>query len=361
MHLADCTVLLPRLPSSSIDLVFADPPYNLQLKQDLFRPDFSHVEGVTDAWDRFDDFAAYDSFCRKWLTECRRILKPSGAIWVIGTYHNIHRIGAMMQDLGFWLLGEIAWVKTNPMPNFRGVRFTNAHETLLWAKPSQHSSGTTFNYRRMKELNGGVQMRSDWKLPICTGAERLKRNGKKVHSTQKPEALLERVILSTTKPGDIVLDPFFGTGTTGAVAKRLGRRWIGIEKEPLYHEAATERILGIQTGFDFHEEADEEPRAQTRVPFAKLVQEGYLAIGTRLWFKRSPLLQAEVLADGNLKMGEVVGSIHRVGAVAGGTPSCNGWEHWYLPRDDAEPMPLDEFRRRWRHAHEEESDIPDRR
>src|SRR3954463_10138427 len=227
----DCVAEMAKLPADSVDLVFADPPYNLQLQRDLKRPDDSKVDAVDDDWDQFASFAAYDAFTRAWLTACKRVLKPSGTLWVIGSYHNIFRVGTVLQDLGFWILNDIVWRKANPMPNFRGRRFTNAHETLIWAARSADAKGYTFNYEALKAGNEDCQFRSDWFLPICTGAQRLKDGaGRKTHPTQKPEALLQRVLVSTTKPGDLVLDPFFGTGTTGAAAKRLGRAFLGIER-----------------------------------------------------------------------------------------------------------------------------------
>ena len=237
----DCIERMNALPAGSVDLIFADPPYNLQLGGDLQRPDGSQVDAVDDDWDKFDNFAAYDKFTQEWLAEARRILKPDGTLWVIGSYHNIFRVGATLQDQGFWILNDIIWRKSNPMPNFKGTRFTNAHETLIWAAKSDKAR-YTFHYRSMKTLNDELQMRSDWVIPICGGKERLKLNGTKAHPTQKPEALLYRILLACTNPGDVVLDPFFGTGTTGAVAKRLQRHWIGCERYSTYCKVAEERI-----------------------------------------------------------------------------------------------------------------------
>ncbi|MEO1425084.1 MAG: site-specific DNA-methyltransferase, partial [Pseudomonadota bacterium] len=272
----DCIEVLRSLPDGSIDLVFADPPYNLQLKGELHRPDNSKVDAVDDAWDQFSSFAAYDRFSRAWLAEAHRVLKPNGAIWVIGSYHNIFRVGAALQDAGYWILNDVVWRKSNPMPNFRGKRLTNAHETMIWAAKSE-ASKYTFNYEALKALNEGVQMRSDWVLPICNGGERLKDDdGNKAHPTQKPEALLHRVLVASTKPGDIVLDPFFGTGTTGAVAKRLGRHFIGIEREAAYRTVAEARLAGIRRYDRDALEVTQSKRAEPRVAFGTLVERGML-------------------------------------------------------------------------------------
>jgi modification methylase len=324
----DCREVLPSLPEDSVDLVFADPPYNLQLRQELFRPDNSRVDGVDDEWDRFDSFDAYDRFTREWLEACRRVLKPSGSLWVIGTYHNIHRVGAILQSLGYWILNEIVWIKSNPMPNFRGVRFTNAHETLLWAA-RERGARYTFHHHAMKSLNEELQMRSDWYLPVCSGKERLRAGGRKVHSTQKPEALLYRVILSSTDPGGLVLDPFFGTGTTGAAAKRLGRHWIGIEKEPAYAEAATARIAAIPAAGSAPEYySTPDPRRRERIPFGRLLEAGLLTAGDVLHFGRIGGEKARVCADGSLSWKGKRGSIHQIARLLRGGP-CNGWENWF--------------------------------
>lgn len=318
----DCIAEMRKLPDASIDMIFADPPYNLQLGGDLARPDGSHVDAVTNDWDKFSSFAAYDKFTREWLVEARRLLKPDGSIWVIGSYHNIFRVGALLQDLGFWILNDIIWRKANPMPNFKGTRFTNAHETLIWASKSEKSK-YTFNYRAMKTLNDELQMRSDWVLPICSGPERLRRNGTKAHPTQKPEALLYRVMLATTNKGDVVLDPFFGTGTTGAVAKRLGRNWIGCEREDDYIEVANERI---ELALPLDESAlttMQSKRSAPKVAFGALVESGYLAPGTRLTAKKGRF-NAVVRADGSLQSEAEIGSIHGLGAKLQGAPSCNG-------------------------------------
>lgn len=326
----DCIDVLRTLPDRSVDLIFADPPYNLQLRNELWRPNQTMVDAVDDAWDQFDDFAAYDAFTRDWLRECQRILKDTGTIWVIGSYHNIYRVGAILMDLGYWILNDVLWVKVNPMPNFRGVRFTNAHETLLWAKKSSKQKSYTFNYQAMKIFNDDTQMRSDWHIPLCTGAERLQVNGEKAHTTQKPEALLYRVILSSSNVGDVVLDPFFGTGTTGAVAKKLQRHWIGIERESKYLEVAQTRINSIiPTPFqDVLFDVNDQKRKAPRVPFGTLLERGLLQPGDQLRF-RSSEQYATVRADGALLLGDQVGSIHKMGALAANQPACNGWEAWY--------------------------------
>lgn len=327
----DCVEAMRSLPSASVDMVFADPPYNLQLGGDLNRPDGSHVDAVTDHWDQFDSFAAYDKFTREWLAEARRVLKPNGSLWVIGSYHNIFRVGAMLQDMGFWILNDVVWRKANPMPNFKGTRFTNAHETLIWASMGEKSK-YTFNYRAMKTLNDELQMRSDWVLPICGGQERLKKGGTKVHPTQKPEALLYRVMLATTNKGDVVLDPFFGTGTTGAVAKRLGRQWIGCEREGAYREAALERI---ELALPLDESAlttMQSPKSAPKVAFGTLIETGWIAPGTVLTDKKRRM-KATVRADGSLVSGADNGSIHGLGAKLQGAPSCNGWTFWHIQHE----------------------------
>jgi modification methylase len=328
----DCIQVLATFPEKSVDLIFADPPYNLQLQQELRRPDMSRVAAVDDAWDQFADFASYDQFTRAWLTACRRVLKDTGTIWVIGSYHNIYRVGGILQDLGFWLLNDIIWIKRNPMPQFRGVRFTNAHETLLWCKKSRTQKKYTFNYHALKMANDEKQMRSDWELPLCTGEERLKINGVKAHTTQKPEALLYRVVLASSNPGDLILDPFFGTGTTGAVARKLGRHFIGIEREEAYIQAAQARIAAIPVPC-FDEEVYgkfETRRTAPRVPVGRLLEHGLLRPGQTLFFNRQRDKSATVLADGSLRTADGErGSIHKIGAKLGNLPACNGWEHWY--------------------------------
>jgi modification methylase len=342
----DCIEVMRALPAESVDLVFADPPYNLQLRGELHRPDNSRVDAVDDSWDRFASFAAYDDFSRAWLAAARRLLKPDGAIWVIGSYHNVFRLGTALQDAGYWLLNDVIWRKTNPMPNFRGKRLTNAHETLIWAAKSGQSR-YTFNYEAMKALNDGIQMRSDWLIPLCTGAERLKTaDGDKAHPTQKPEALLHRVLVASTRPGDVVLDPFFGTGTTGAVAKRLGRRFLGIEREPAYIAAAEARIAAVRP-LDAEAAAITTPkRAEPRVAFGQLVERGLLAPGETL-HSLNGRQTARIRADGTLIAAEVRGSIHQVGAALEGAPSCNGWTYWHIRRDGVS-VPIDLLRQQVR-------------
>ena len=337
----DCVAAMRGLPDNSVDLVFADPPYNLQLGGDLSRPDGSQVDAVTDEWDRFDSFATYDEFTRAWLTEARRVLKPDGAIWVIGSYHNIFRVGTAMQDAGFWILNDVVWRKSNPMPNFRGTRFTNAHETLIWASMGEKAK-YTFNYRAMKTLNDELQMRSDWLLPICAGGERLKKDGAKVHPTQKPEALLYRLMLATTEPGDVVLDPFFGTGTTGAVARRLGREWIGCERESEYRDAARERIAAALPLDESALKTMHSKKNAPRVAFGALVEAGLIPAGCTLT-DRKRRFAATVRADGSLMSGKQVGSIHSLGAKLQDAPSCNGWTFWH--REDGDGLkPIDDAR-----------------
>ena len=349
----DCVAAMAALPDASVDLVFADPPYNLQLRGELHRPDMSRVDAVDDAWDRFGSFAAYDAFTRAWLTEARRVLKPDGALWVIGSYHNIFRVGAALQDLGFWLLNDVVWRKSNPMPNFRGKRLTNAHETLIWASRSE-GARYTFNYEALKALNDGLQMRSDWVIPICTGAERLKgEDGAKAHPTQKPEALLHRIIVGTTNPGDVVLDPFFGTGTTGAVAKMLGRHWIGIEREPAYIAAAEARLARVRRVEEAALTTSTSRRAEPRVPFGQVVERGMLRPGEEL-LSLDGRHSAKVRADGTLIGRDVKGSIHQVGAALEGAPSCNGWTYWHFRREGA-LIPIDILRQQIRAEMEAET------
>ena len=325
----DCVAEMARLPDKSVDLIFADPPYNLQLGGDLFRPEGGKVDACDDDWDKFDSLAVYDDFTRDWLAEARRILKDDGTIWVIGSYHNIYRVGSLLQDEGFWILNDIIWRKTNPMPNFRGTRFTNAHETLLWCAKDEKAR-YTFNYRAMKALNDDLQMRSDWLLPICSGGERVKdKDGHKAHPTQKPESLLYRILLACTKPGDVVLDPFFGTGTTGAVARRLGRRWIGIEREAEYVKVARQRIASTLPLDESAMQTVADMRSQPRVAFGLLVESGAIPPGSivtdskRRW-------QAQVRADGSIACDGHSGSIHQVGAALQSAPSCNGWTFWHV-------------------------------
>jgi modification methylase len=328
----DCVELLETLPENSIDLIFADPPYNLQLRQELWRPNMTRVDGVDDAWDQFADFAAYDEFTRSWLRGCRRVLKPTGTIWVIGSYHNVYRVGTILQDLGYWILNDLVWAKIHPTPQFRGVRFTNAHETLIWAQKKK-GARYTFNYRAMKSLNDDLQMRSVWELGLCVGKERIKVNGEKAHATQKPEALLYRVIQSSSQPGDVVLDPFFGTGTTGAVAKKLHRHWIGIERDDQYIEIARERIDAVQPAA-YAEVVFATPNSRNalRVPFGTLLERGLLQPGQELFFGKKGDVAARVLANGQIECRGLVGSIHQVGRALANAP-CNGWEQWYY-RDE---------------------------
>jgi modification methylase len=346
IHAGDCIEVMRGLPEGSVDLVFADPPYNLQLKGLLHRPDNSLVDAVDDHWDRFADFATYDRFSHDWLGAARRLLKPDGAIWVIGSYHNVFRLGSAMQDAGFWILNDVVWRKSNPMPNFRGKRLTNAHETLIWAAKSDRSR-YTFNYEAMKALNDGIQMRSDWTIPLCTGGERLKTpEGGKAHPTQKPEALLHRVLIASTRPGDVVLDPFFGTGTTGAVAKRLGRRWLGIEQEAEYRAIAQARIAAVRPLDREAVEITPAKRTEPRVAFGQLVERGLLAPGEVL-VSQNGRHSARVRADGTLVSSDARGSIHQVGAAVQGAPSCNGWTFWHVRRGGA-VIPIDFWRQQIR-------------
>jgi modification methylase len=355
----DCVELMNGVPEGSVDMVFADPPYNLQLGGDLLRPDNSKVDAVDDEWDKFADpedrnatgFAEYDSFTRAWLKAARRVLKPTGTLWVIGSYHNIFRIGTALQDQGYWLLNDIVWRKSNPMPNFKGKRFTNAHETMIWAARDRQTKKYTFNYDSMKELNEGIQMRSDWLLPLCTGGERLKgEDGKKAHPTQKPESLLFRCVMAASNPGDVILDPFFGTGTTGAVARRLGRRFIGLERDQTYAAIARKRIAEITPLAAEDVTPKPSKRAEPRIPFGTLIEAGLLQPGTVL-SDPSGRLHARVRADGTLSssnaMGEHRGSIHQVGAAVQGAPACNGWTFWHFEQGGAR-RPIDQLRQQVR-------------
>jgi len=338
----DSVEVLNSLPAKSVDLVFADPPYNLQLSKELYRPNMTRVDGVDDPWDQFESLEEYDAFTRAWLLACRRVLKDSGTIWVIGSYHNIYRVGSIMQDLGYWFLNDVVWIKSNPMPNFRGVRFTNAHETLLWAQKDKGAK-YTFNHHAMKSLNEDLQMRSDWEIPVCTGKERLRVNGEKAHPTQKPEGLLYRVIISSSNAGDVILDPFFGTGTTGAVAKKLRRHWIGIERDNNYAELARNRIASEDSG-PTSEEIYVYPsrRDRPRVAFGKLLEAGLIKPGQVLYFGKKGEVTGQVRADGAILCKGMVGSIHQVGHKLMDAP-CNGWEHWFY-KDDGEMKPLDVLR-----------------
>src|SRR6476661_97201 len=330
MLVGDCVAEMANLPAASVDVVFADPPYNLQLQGDLKRPDDSRVDAVDDDWDKFSSFSAYDDFTRAWLAACRRAMKPNATLWVIGSYHNIFRVGALLQDLGFWILNDIVWRKSNPMPNFRGRRFTNAHETLIWAARDAAKRNYTFNYEALKAGNDDIQMRSDWLFPLCTGEERLKGgDGKKLHPTQKPEALLARIILAASRPDDLVLDPFSGTGTTGAVARRLRRRFVGIERAAEYAAAAQTRIASVAPLPERSLAPFQTAREAPRVPFAALIERGMVLPGARLC-DANRKVKALVRADGAITLGETVGSIHRIGALAQGLEACNGWAFWHL-------------------------------
>lgn len=340
----DCIKILNTLPEDSVDLIFADPPYNLQLRGDLWRPNMTRVDGVDEEWDQFESFARYDEFTQAWLSACKRVLKETGTIWVIGSYHNIFRVGAIMQDMGYWFLNDVVWVKTNPMPNFRGVRFTNAQETLIWAQ-KQQGARYTFNHHAMKALNGDLQMRSDWHIPICTGKERLRVNGKKAHATQKPEALLYRVILSSSNPGDIILDPFFGTGTTGTVAKKLYRKWIGIELEEAYVNIAQKRIDAVIPEKYSDEIFDLKDRRQKfRIPFGSLLEHGILRPGQKLYYGQNGDNTATILSNGHIHYKNLTGSIHQIGKAISRAP-CNGWQIWYfLDESTGEKVVIDKLR-----------------
>jgi len=342
----DCIELMLSLPEASVDCIFADPPYNLQLNGELRRPNDSVVDAVDDAWDKFDSFATYDAFTEAWLKAAHRLLKPNGSIWVIGSYHNIFRVGARLQDLGFWMLNDVVWRKTNPMPNFRGRRFTNAHETLIWCARSREGK-YTFNYEAMKALNEDLQMRSDWLIPICAGHERLRsEDGVKTHPTQKPEALLHRVLLASTKVGDVVLDPFFGSGTTGAVAKRLGRHWIGLERDETYARAAERRIKTVQPAAPDDVEVTRSKKEEPRIPFGAVVERGLLTPGTVL-MDPSRRHSARVRADGSLACADAVGSIHKIGAHVQGASACNGWIFWHFAVE-GKLVPIDVLRQKLR-------------
>jgi site-specific DNA-methyltransferase (adenine-specific) len=356
----NCIEVLKSLPEKSVDLVFADPPYNLQLQQELWRPNRTLVDAVDDEWDKFADFAEYDTFTRAWLSECRRILKDTGTLWVIGSYHNIFRVGVVLMDLGYWVLNDVVWHKTNPMPNFRGTRFTNATETLIWAKKSAEQKKYTFHYHALKHLNDDKQMTNVWEIPLCTGAERIRIDGKKAHSTQKPEALLYRVITSSSSPGEVVLDPFFGSGTTGAVAKKLRRHFIGIEAEAAYVQIARQRIAAIP------EPREDEgllltpsKRSQPRVAFGKLIEAGYVSIGQPL-YSADRRHCAIVRADAYLIVGDFAGSIHQAAAHVQQVSNFNGWEFWYVDDAHGQLVSIDTLRERYRRASLEQRDESER-
>lgn len=348
IHIGECIKTMRSLAKNSpqsVDMIFADPPYNLQLGGDLHRPDESKVDAVNNDWDQFESLKAYDKFTKQWLESAHKLLKPDGSIWVIGSYHNIFRLGYILQDLGFWILNDVIWRKSNPMPNFRGRRFTNAHETLIWASKSQKSK-YCFNYDAMKSLNEDLQMRSDWYLPLCTGSERLKdKNGKKAHPTQKPESLLHRVILATSRPGEIILDPFFGTGTTGATAKKLGRHYIGIEQDKTYAKVAQKRIDAINPLHNNLIETQAK-RERPRIPFGSLVESGFIKPGTILTCSKKRH-KVTVHADGSVmaqnRVESIRGSIHKVGAAMQNAPSCNGWTFWHC-EVKGKVVPIDYFR-----------------
>lgn len=343
-----CIDVMASLPLASVDLIFADPPYNLQLQNELIRPNQTLVDAVDDEWDQFDDLAAYDAFTRAWLTEARRILKDTGTIWVIGSYHNIFRVGSIMMDLGYWILNDVIWHKTNPMPNFRGTRFTNATETMLWAKRSQEQKSYTFNYHAMKHLNDDKQMPNVWRIPLCTGAERIKIDGKKAHSTQKPEALLYRVIAASSNPGDVVLDPFFGSGTTGAVAKKLRRHYIGIEMEDKYIQVAKARLERIQPVL-FEDELliTQSKKDLPRVSMGNLLEAEYLHIGQSLYSKDKEH-ETVLKADGSLLMDKFTGSIHKTAAHLLNKSAHNGWDFWYFKDETGQLVSIDKLRDRYR-------------
>ena len=335
--------ILKTIPSKTFDLVFADPPYNLQIGEKLKRPDDSKVNGVNEKWDQFKSFKEYDDFCKAWLIECKRVLKDKGSIWVIGSYHNIFRIGYHMQNLGYWILNDVIWKKNNPMPNFKGTRFTNAHETLIWASKNKKTK-YTFNYNSLKCLNDDLQMRSDWMLPICNGGERIKKNGKKIHSTQKPEALLYRILLSSTNKNDLIFDPFLGTGTTAAVAKKIGRNYFGIEKEKKYFKAAVERLKKTNKIEDHYLDTIKNNKSKPRIPFGSLVEMGIVKPGMNI-FDQNKKINAKIMADGSIKYENNEGSIHKIAAKILGAESCNGWTYWHY-NIDGNMLPIDNLRQR---------------
>jgi len=336
---------LKKIPDESFDLIFSDPPYNLQLRNQLIRPDRSKVDAVNDKWDQFKNFKVYDDFTMNWLSECRRILKKNGSIWVIGSYHNIFRVGTKIQDLGFWILNDVIWNKNNPMPNFRGTRFTNAHETLIWASKDKNSK-YTFNYQSLKCLNDDLQMRSTWNLPICNGNERLKEKGKKVHSTQKPESLLHRILLASTNKNDLILDPFLGSGTTAVVAKKLGRIFYGIEKDKKYFNAANKRLKNTKPIEDNYLDTIQNNRSKPRIPFGSLVELGVIKPGTEIYDQKKKI-NAKIMIDGSIKYQKAEGSIHKVAAKILGAESCNGWTYWHYQSGNT-LKPIDELRQRLR-------------
>ena len=339
----DALRFLQTIPDKTFNLIFADPPYNLQIGKSLKRPDDSEVMGVKDKWDQFKSFDEYDVFCKEWLNQCKRVLKDNGTIWVIGSYHNIFRIGYHIQNIGYWILNDVIWKKNNPMPNFRGTRFTNAHETLIWASKNKNSK-YTFNYQSLKCLNDDLQMRSDWTLPVCNGSERLKKNGKKIHSTQKPESLLHRILLASTNKNDFIFDPFLGTGTTAVVAKKLGRNYFGIEKEKKYYETAKQRLEKTRKIEDHYLDTVKNKRSKPRIPFGSLVEMGIIEPGMKI-FDQKKKINAKIMADGSIKWNEAEGSIHKVAAKIIGAESCNGWTYWHYNLDGT-LVPIDNLRQR---------------
>ena len=341
----DCITRMRAMPDASVDAVFCDPPYMLQLgAKTLYRPeDQTEARAVRDAWDSFESGAEYEKFTRDYLAECMRVLKPTGAMWVIGSYHNIYKIGQIMQEMGFWILNDILWVKTNPMPNFRGTRFTNAHETLIWATPVK-TGKYTFNYDTLKKYNGGKQMRSDWHIDICLGAERIKgADGKSLHSTQKPAELLRRVILSSTRAGDVILDPFFGTGTTGAVARELSRNFIGIEMDENYINAARARIENV-TPVDLSEIEVPAKREEIKIAFRELIEARLLYVGQTLVGARGDRVM--ITKDAQLAhttLGKA--SIHVMAAKIQNAAAFNGWDYWRAEKKDGTLVSIDEVRK----------------
>ena len=339
----NCVEELKKIPDKSFDLIFADPPYNLQIGKKLNRPDNSKVNGVKDKWDQFKNFEHYDIFCKEWLSECKRALKDDGAIWIIGSYHNIFRMGYHLQNMGYWILNDVIWKKNNPMPNFRGTRFTNAHETLIWASKNKNSK-YTFNYQSLKCLNDDLQIRSDWTLPICNGSERIKKDGKKVHSTQKPESLLHRILLASTNKGDFVFDPFLGSGTTAAVAKKMGRNYFGIEKEKKYFKVAKQRLDKTIKIEDHYLDTIKNNKSKPRIPFGSLIELGIVKPGMSI-FDQKKKVNAKIMADGSIKYHNSEGSIHKVAAKIIGAESCNGWTYWHCIMNGA-MVPIDNLRQK---------------
>jgi modification methylase len=350
----DSIELMNALPEKSADLIFADPPYYMQLNGELARPDQSIVDAVDDAWDQFSSFQSYDQFTREWLTAAKRVMKDTATLWVIGSYHNIYRVGAILMDLGFWILNDIVWVKTNPTPQMKGVRFCNAHETLIWCKKNECQKRYTFHYKSLKAGSEDRQMRSDWYISHCSGKERLKQNGNKAHSTQKPEALLHRIITATSNPGDIILDPFCGSGTTAAAAKKLGRHFITFDKEQEYVRIAQARLEAVGSFFP-ETESEWIDAPQPRVSFLSIVESGLLKPGDvlKLSFIRGAYTRpgngiATVMEDGTIVSDGVRGSIHKIGAHVLGASACNGWTTWlYQDSETGDWQLIDKLRKKW--------------